>query len=472
MADEVDGDIDVEIAQRLRGIVIGERRRIDEAVERLRDAGADVAAVVPPERHAGQVEPRAVVTFEQPGDQVRDRVAVEVAEIGDAELLRSLRSRAVNERLHRRRSVRDETDVAVPQARGIDVEAEQRVRRQDAARIAQRRVKPAGVADEAIPVAGHEMAVDQLAHGMGMLWRDRQEPFEAGDGVVEALELAQQASAIVERVEVLGCERQRCVESGEGVVVAGEARQRIAAVEMDLRVAGVDRTGALEAMHRVRKAPQLVERGTAVAPVRERARIERNGAVVALDCFLLAAEFGQCVGAVAVRVRQCRVSGNGGVEARQRGWCLTHPDEREAEQIVGARVCRVDGNGASGERDAVVEPVLPAVHLREKIERVRVGGVAAKDGGAALGDFMQRAIAQQRTRFFQQRACGGIHRSPAYERRGSLRHANAAVTIRCSPESGEARRDYLTPPMPWPTVAPSGSLRASRFISRQVNSSV
>ena len=380
--------------------------------------------------------------------------------------------RAVNERLHRRRSVRDETGVAVPQARRIDVEAEQRVRRQDAAPVVQRRIKPAGVAGETVPVAGHEMAVDRARRRHGDAVARSPEPFEAGDGVVEALELAQQASAIVERVEVLGCERQRCVESGEGVVVAGEARQRIAAVEMDLRVAGVDRAGALEAMHRVREAPQLVERGAAVAPVRERARIERNGAVVALDCFLHAAGLGQCVGAVAVRVRQCSVGGDGGVEARQRGWCLTHPDEREAEQIVGARVLRVARNGAPGERDAVVEPVLPAVHLREKIERVRVGGVAAKDGGAALGDVMQRAIAQQRPRFFQQFAGGGIHRSPAIERRGSLRHANAVVTIRCSPESGDARSDYLTPPMPWPTVAPSGSLRASRFISRQVNSSV
>jgi hypothetical protein len=97
---------------------------------------------------------------------------------------------------------------------------------------------------------------------------------------------------------------------------------------------------------------------------------------------------------------------------------------------VGACVLRVAGNGAPGERNAVVEPVLPAVHLCEKIQRVCVGGVVAKDGGATLGNVVQRAVAQQRARFFQQSSGGGVHRSPAYERTGSLRHADVAVTIR------------------------------------------
>ena len=159
-------------------------------------------------------------------------MAVEVAEISDAELPGAADVSGVDERLGRRRSVRDEAGVGIPQARGIDVEAEQRVRRQDAARVVQRRIEPAGVAGETVPVAGQEVAVDELADGMGMLRRDRQQPFEAGDGIVEALELAQQASAIVERIEVPGLARKRGVEGGEGVVVAGEAGQRIAAVEM------------------------------------------------------------------------------------------------------------------------------------------------------------------------------------------------------------------------------------------------
>ncbi len=56
-------------------------------IERLAEAGADLAVVVWPVRIGGDLEARAIVQLEQLGDENGGRVAAKIAgEIADAEL--------------------------------------------------------------------------------------------------------------------------------------------------------------------------------------------------------------------------------------------------------------------------------------------------------------------------------------------------------------------------------------------------
>src|SRR5215813_13294002 len=95
MALEVDRDVDLELMQELRRIVIAAHTHVMEGVERFHQPPADVAVIVPVKGHAYNLEARAIVQLEQFGNEISGGMAVEIRrEIGHPNPLMACRRAA------------------------------------------------------------------------------------------------------------------------------------------------------------------------------------------------------------------------------------------------------------------------------------------------------------------------------------------------------------------------------------------
>ncbi len=276
---EIDGNIDSEIADELRDVLVAAHGHIVKLVKGPDQPSTDLASVVRPIGNAQHLEAFAIVPLEQLGDLPAGRMLVEGrGKVSDLDPLRLQIGGCSRQRSDRRHPGAHKPLRMAQLLRRSERIGEQRERLDLHPALIDGASQLGAERAELVPVADHKAIESKAAKGARVAGGDRQHLSPRCDRFLVASEIGERLGAMIERLGIVGRKRQRAVEVLQRVGKSACGKKGGAAVVQRARVAPIDRERLIEALQRPVEATQLNERQAAIVERIDIARRDRQRA--------------------------------------------------------------------------------------------------------------------------------------------------------------------------------------------------